>query len=200
MATLAFLGTGLAHNEEWIQLAINYTVVTIVASHAINKYPPFLRRFANAVLPECRALRASVRHANRIVEAELAKRRQRDEESGEKHEYNDVLEWFGKSYNKLGGANDPTSAQLVLSFVAIHTTTDLLSEVLLDLAEHQDLFAPLREEIKGALGGGQGMTKAAVHHMKLLDSVMKETQRMKPIQNSESRCVPALLIPSRKLT
>lgn len=191
LSTVAFLGADLSRNAEWIELATNYTVGSFGASVKLNAYPSFLQRLANIVLPECRTLRATESQARAIIDAQLAERRRLKKE-GKAGEYNDVLEWYEKQYQKLGGRYDPTSAQLVLSVAAIHTTTDLLSEVILELAQRRELVAALRQEIQEALGDGQGLTKSAVYNMKLLDSVIKETQRMKPAQVGEF----AALLPS----
>lgn len=172
----------MSRNPEWIDIAINYTIVTVQASARLNECPSFLRRFANMIIPECRHLQAIEKRAQVLVEAELAKRRQ-CQARGENPEYNDVLQWFDEQYQKLSGVYSPTGAQLVMTVVAIHTTTDLLGEVILDLARHPELIGPLRQEMLEALSGGQGITRSAVHHMKLLDSVIKETQRTKPAQN-----------------
>lgn len=185
LSTLAFLGPDLSRNPEWIDLTTSYAVLVVSAAASLNAYPSFLRRLANSILPECRALRETERRAQGFVAAQLAERR-RINKNGQSPEFNDVLEWFEVQYKKHGGAYDPTSAQLALSVVAIHTTTDLVSEAILDLAQHQDLIEPLRQEILSALSGGQGLTKSAIHSMKLLDSVVKETQRMKPVQVSTS--------------
>lgn len=182
LSTLAFSGLDLARNSEWIELTTNYTMVLLHAAVKLNEYPYYLRRLANMIVPECRALRASERRARRIVDGKLAERR-RQREEGDETKYNDVLEWFDKEHQKLGGMYEPTVAQLVLSFTAIHTSTDLLSEVILELARHPELFGPLRGEIQEALGTGEGLTKATVQRMKLLDSAIKETQRLKPMQN-----------------
>lgn len=178
LSTVVFSGLDLARDSEWIELSTHYTEAFMSAVLKLYRYPWYLRRLANVFVPECRALRASQRRAQAIVEAKLAER-QREREKGDETEYNDVLEWFEKEYQRLGGLHDPTMAQLILSVAAIHTTTDLLSEVVLDLARHGELVGPLRQEVQEALGVG-GFSKAALQKMKLLDSVIKETQRMRP--------------------
>ncbi|KAG6362549.1 hypothetical protein INS49_007641 [Diaporthe citri] len=69
--------------------------------------------------------------------------------------------------------------QLILSFLAIHTTTDLLTKTLVELAQHPEVMNDLREEISNRTGL-DGLTKASLQGMKLLDSVIMESQRTKP--------------------
>jgi cytochrome P450 len=59
----------------------------------------------------------------------------------------------------------------------MHTTTDLLTQCILELAHHPEIIAPLLEEISRVLKT-EGWKKLALYNMKLLDSVIKESLRM----------------------
>ncbi|KAI8239423.1 Cytochrome P450 monooxygenase eqxH [Colletotrichum sp. SAR 10_99] len=50
---------------------------------------------------------------------------------------------------------------------------------MMDLAQHPELFQPLREELVRVLGT-EGLKKSALNNLKLMDSVLKESQRLKP--------------------
>lgn len=65
-----------------------------------------------------------------------------------------------------------------LSLVAIHTTSDLLQEVMIRIAQHPELFEVLRNEIVEVLGR-DGLKKTALYNLKTMDSVLKESQRLK---------------------
>lgn len=78
-----------------------------------------------------------------------------------------------------GSPFDPVGAQLGLSIVAIHTTTDLATETMLRLMVRPKLMEDVRAEIVAVLRK-EGWTKSALFNMKLLDSVIKEAQRLKP--------------------
>lgn len=52
--------------------------------------------------------------------------------------------------------------------------------MILDIAAHPEIQKPLREEIQSVLREEGGFTKGCLHRMRLLDSVLKECQRMKP--------------------
>lgn len=69
---------------------------------------------------------------------------------------------------------------------AIHTTTDLMTQLILNIVPRPALLAALRSEMIEVLGK-EGWAKTSLYNLKLMDSVMKETQRMKPIQSSESK-------------
>lgn len=102
--------------------------------------------------------------------------------AGEELEYVDAIEWF-KQIAK-GRKYDPVHVQLTLSFVAIHTTADMLTQMMFDLAQHPEYIQPLREEVIDILGK-HGWKKTSLYNMKLLDSVLKECQRLRPINDSK---------------
>ena len=98
-------------------------------------------------------------------------------------EYNDALDWADM---EAGNENyDRATFQLALSTAAIHTTTDLLEQCMLDLAQHPEVVGSLRDEIREVLLT-DGWNKMSLYKMKLLDSVIKESQRMKP--SSVGKC------------
>ncbi|KAK2006286.1 ent-kaurene oxidase [Colletotrichum eremochloae] len=66
--------------------------------------------------------------------------------------------------------------------VAIHTTADLLEKTLLALAEHHELIESLRQEVIEVLSA-HGLSNAGLARLELMDSVLKETQRMNPVAN-----------------
>lgn len=87
---------------------------------------------------------------------------------------------------------DAAIAQLTFSVAAIHTTSDMLVQVLYDICLYDGLVEELREEVTTVLKA-EGWTKTALQKLKLMDSVMKESQRLKPSQISRSiPCVFAI--------
>ena len=64
--------------------------------------------------------------------------------------FDDALDWAQEAA-ALRAACNPTIFQLTLSVATIHTSTDLLVQVVLDLAQHPGFFKPLRDEISTVL-------------------------------------------------
>lgn len=62
---------------------------------------------------------------------------------------------------------------------AIHTTTDLTEQCLINLAENPQCIQPIRDEIVEVLRA-DGWQKASLYKLKKLDSAIKESQRLKP--------------------
>lgn len=91
--------------------------------------------------------------------------------------FNDAIDWFEEFFD--GSPYDPVGLQINLSVGAIHTTTDLLYWTMICIADHPEYFDLLREEIIRVLSS-EGWRKTSLYNLKLLDSVIKESQRLKP--------------------
>ncbi|KKZ60376.1 hypothetical protein EMCG_04891 [[Emmonsia] crescens] len=184
LSSKVFLGDELCHDERWLDITINYTLVVFAAADSLRMWPSYLRDIVHWFLPKCRASRAEVAKARAIIEPILKKRaahKARLAAQGKKTTgFNDAIEWFENAARAEGSHSDPVIAQLGLSLAAIHTTSDLATQVILDIAAHPEIIEPLRKEIFGALSES-GWKKTSLYKMKLLDSVIKESQRMKPI-------------------
>ncbi|KAF6808175.1 cytochrome p450 monooxygenase [Colletotrichum sojae] len=181
LSSRIFLGEASCRNEEWLDLSKSYTITSFRAAMKLNKIPRVLRGIANIIDQDCRQSRQALSKARRIVEPVVAERRQAREKCEAEGvlapKYNDAIDWaeteaHGKPY-------DVGALQLVLSFAAIHTTTDLLTQTLIRLANEPDDITALRAEIIDVLKQ-EGWKKSALFQMKLLDSAIKESQRIKP--------------------
>jgi hypothetical protein len=67
----------------------------------------------------------------------------------------------------------------VFAIAALHTATELLKQSVLDVAAHSEVIDPLRQEFK-SLAEESGWTTTGLFKTELLDSVAKETRRLKP--------------------
>ncbi|KAK3986097.1 cytochrome P450 [Cladorrhinum sp. PSN332] len=84
------------------------------------------------------------------------------------------VQWFLKDCRKI-------RQQLSLSMASVHTTSDLTSNIVLQLCRHPEVIEPLLKEIREVRDQDGKMSKTSLYQMKLADSVMKETQRLKPL-------------------
>ncbi|RYP45941.1 hypothetical protein DL768_007781 [Monosporascus sp. mg162] len=183
-----FLGKEICRNEEWIKTAKSHASGVFTAAYELRLWPAVIRPLVHWILPKCREARAQVQKAHDIIMPIILDRRAekaRLEAQGRAAPaYNDSLDWFERTTK--GKGYDPIGAQLALSFSSIYTTTDLLCQVLINLAQHPEVVEPLRDEVRAVLGQ-DGWKKDSLSNMKLLDSVMKETQRLKPIESALMR-------------
>ena len=81
---------------------------------------------------------------------------------------------------------DYVAAQLSLTVASIHATTEALTVALLDLVTYPETISLLRQEVIQVLSAG-GWSKQALYNMKLMDSFLKESQRLHPVSASDSR-------------
>ncbi|KAI1877566.1 hypothetical protein JX265_003574 [Neoarthrinium moseri] len=184
-----FLGVGLCRNAQWLRITTTYAVIAFKAVEELRFWPFWLRSTVQWFLPQCTAARALVDEARALINPLLAQRRAEKAEAarrGEKCEYNDAIEWLEQTAQDKQVHYDPACAQLSLSVAALHSTTDFFTQVMLDIASHPKLVTALREEIISVLGPG-GWSKQSLYKLKLMDSVLKESQRLKPISIASMR-------------
>ncbi|KAF4852517.1 Cytochrome P450 monooxygenase eqxH [Colletotrichum siamense] len=181
LSSRVFLGEELCRNQQWLDISKSYSINIFLCGELLRQYPHFLRHAACYFIPECQLLRKQVADARKLMTPILQKRRdeRRIAETNGKPApvYNDVMQWVEEE--SKGSSYDPVGAQLGFSVVAMHTTTDLATETMCRLIQRPQLVQDLREEIESVLVK-EGWTKTALFQMKLLDSVLKEAQRLKP--------------------
>lgn len=189
MSSRLFLGPELCRDETWLSVTKSFAIKSFQASDSLRRYPMWMRGFAaNWLLPECKLVREQAVEAEILVANVIKARRERRAQAKTKHEETDddddtqeenSVDWFeeeadGRQYNA-------GKTQLLLSAVAIQTTSDLLTEVMLQLAQRPDFVQELREEIARVLKSAGAWSKPALFNMKLLDSAIKEAQRIRPV-------------------
>lgn len=181
LSSRVFLGPQLCRNKDWQRITIDYTVNLFMAISAVKRYPKILHRIAQWIVPEARIVRTQMAEARRLIQPVIDQRKK--EIFAEKkvteptRKYTDAIQWLFQL--SKGGDYDEAMAQLSLSMAAIHTTGDLITQVIYDLCEHPELIRPLREEAIAVLGT-DGWKRSSLYNLKLMDSVIKETQRIKP--------------------
>ncbi|KAF5871337.1 putative cytochrome p450 oxidoreductase protein [Botrytis fragariae] len=194
-----FVGRPLSRTEEWINISSHFTEDVVLARESVAKYPAWLRSFALPFLPEIR----KVKH-HKVVGAELLRpiiegciQRFREGKGGDEgDEFDDdqgtfvswVMKWSDEKKKE-----DPFALaqhQLILSFAAMHTTAMAVTHALFDLAAHPQFIGPLREEIDQVLAddgweddgsGIKNLKKQSLPKLKKLDSLLKESQRLSPL-------------------
>ncbi|KAF6825830.1 trichothecene c-8 hydroxylase cytochrome p450 monooxygenase [Colletotrichum plurivorum] len=175
MSARIFVGPNLSKNERWVELVVNYGNSSIEGMRRLRLWPRLLKPLAVHLIPECRNLQAQVKEAWDFVSAEIQARHAK----GDGAEYDDAIYWFEEL--AAGNRYNFGASQLMLAVVAIGTTADLITQALVDILRHPELIQPLRQEIIAAVSEGD-WKKTSLHNMKLLDSVLNESQRLKPNQ------------------
>ncbi len=186
LSSRIFLGDELCRNKLWLDTTSQYAINSMHAVKRLRLYPKFSRRFVHWFLPECQLIRRLLNEA-RVIIQEVLDRRRAEKIAAAKEgrpipRSNDAIEWAEEE--SKNDPYDPAVYQIGLSMAAIHTTSDLLNQTLHNLVQRPELINDLREEMIEVLQN-EGLTKTALFNLKLMDSVLKETQRLKPIKMSE---------------
>jgi cytochrome P450 len=178
-----FTGEKLCHDPQWLHIVISFTTNVMTAVYDLNLWPKFLRRIASHFLPSCRRLQTQIKRASNLIDLTVAERRAERAASNQRRERpqapSDAIGWLEDIYN--GRQYDPTVAQLLLAFAGIHTTSDLMTKALFDISSDPELIDNLRKEIISVIGE-QGWSKNSLYNLKLMDSALKESQRLKPLR------------------
>ncbi|KAA8651114.1 cytochrome P450 [Aspergillus tanneri] len=183
ISSCIFVGPELSRNPEWQDIIVNYTLTFFYSVRALRHWPGFLRPVIHWVVPECRRARYQVRRAHDILTPVLESRAAMKQAANAENcslKFDDSIEWMEEVAR--GRSFDPVAAQL-----------DYLGY----MYAFGELIQTLREEIMNAVGES-GWTTAGLFKMKLLDSVIKETQRLKPgaLVNLERKTINKVTLPN----
>ncbi|CAH0003192.1 unnamed protein product [Clonostachys byssicola] len=185
VSSRVFLGEELCRNSDWLAITKSYSINTSLAGDLLRQYPKWLRPFVCNFIPQCRELQKQVANGRKVLDPILRSREEEREAAlangDTERRYNDTIQWLVDE--SQGSSYDPVGAQLGFSVVATHTTTDLITETMIRLAERPELVDDLIQEIEDVLKV-EGWTKTALFSMKRLDSVIKEAQRLKPLTSA----------------
>ncbi|KAF3068388.1 Ent-kaurene oxidase [Daldinia childiae] len=175
-----FIGPELCRSDEYLQASIGYTLDYVNGIQGLKKWNQWLRWVGRYFTPEVTKLFEDRKKAHAFLQPVLEKRRAAMNAGEEVSD--DALQWMMKKADEMGFTDEVIAeAQLNLSMAAIHTTSLTVTMILYDLVVRPHIIDELREEIKTVLARHDGVTTShALFEMKLLDSVMKESQRMNP--------------------
>jgi hypothetical protein len=78
----------------------------------------------------------------------------------------------------------------------MHTVTAAVLDMVYDLCEHREYLEPLRQEVTDVLEENDGWKKETANQMFMMDSSMKEVQRLNTPSARMSTCLtfPSLLL------
>lgn len=184
LSTLVFMGETVCRDPAWLDVSVNYTIDSFLAARALRMWPSVLRPLVHWFMPSCQKLRQHFVVARNIVAREIENRtlaKQGQLGSGGAPRRADALDWLDELSTAYGSVSDRPREQVGLALAAIHTTSNLLTNVVYDLAAYPEYVEPLREEIKAVLAEDGLLKKTSLLKLKLMDSVIKESQRINPV-------------------
>ncbi|KAI6777653.1 cytochrome P450 [Emericellopsis cladophorae] len=189
MVARTIVGPDICRDPEWVPAVIGYAQNIFQCAVYLKLVPDFTRPFVTLFTPyrwRIEKCRRTIRRLTRpVILQKMAWRRDRPE-SWREHVKNDemtTLEWLIETSKPEESTVYMLAHRLTgVSFGAAHTTSNTITNALMDLANEFERWAPpLRKEIDDVLGGNtKGITNADLSKMWLLDSFFKESQRFHP--------------------
>ncbi|KAI2608659.1 ent-kaurene oxidase [Hypoxylon fragiforme] len=200
-----FVGPALNRVEEWMDVSINFAITAFIAVTKLQFFPPWMRPLAQYFVSELGTIERDLEKAKAML-APIIEERLRDAETPGYAKPDDFVQWLldalpddQKRDHYMQG-----KLQLLLSAASIHTTSNLTTDCIYDLAVHQDMQEILREEAREVLCDEEAWSrKDSMGRLRKLDSFIKESQRlsgnvtsfirkvMKPIDLSDGTHLPA---------
>ncbi|KAI0405194.1 cytochrome P450 [Xylaria palmicola] len=198
----AFVGSALSRSEEWMNVSINFAVTAFIAVTKLQFFPPWIRPIAQYLVSELRTIRKDLARAQAMLEPMIEERLS----NTDAQRPDDFIQWLSDALPEEEKRDYFIQAkmQLLLSASSIHTTSNLTTDCIYDLAVHQEMQEILREEAIEVLEKEHDAweRKDSVSRLKKMDSFIKESQRlsgnvtsfirkvMKPIDLSDGTHLP----------
>lgn len=178
-----FLGLDLCRNQDWLNITKNYTYSSFEAISELRSHHALVRPVMQWFSHNCTQARRYYKKAQVLIKPVVDRRKAQVQAEGEgSSKTSDAIGWMVECAR--GRNIDYAAAQLSFSLAAIHLSSETMTMCLLQLCDMPELMGPLREECRNVLGV-HGWTKQALQDMKLLDSFMRECQRMRDLLASK---------------
>ncbi|KAJ6103979.1 hypothetical protein N7523_010299, partial [Penicillium sp. IBT 18751x] len=171
----AFLGPEVCGDTRWIDATMGYLEMGVRTAFVLQVFPRFLFPLQRW-FPLCRKVRKHIDMTGTILRPVIDSRR------AERKSAQDAISWFDEAAAEE--TYNPVFSQLSLSFASTHTTADTMTKVIIHLAENPAVVMDLRKEVINAIAKNDGLTKSALSQMNLLDSILKESQRLEPLASA----------------
>ncbi|KEY71951.1 hypothetical protein S7711_07100 [Stachybotrys chartarum IBT 7711] len=183
-----FVGPELCENDAWLGVILGYTNSAFRATHGVRaKYHPSMRWLAKYIdkdVKDVYKFRQMARNLLRpVLEARIADAKAESE--GEPASYADAVRWLYDAYrskSKTMSLDTLAQDEFVIAVASIHSTAATAVSILYDLLDHPDSLAEIQDEIRQVSGQYGEWTRKSLGQLRILDSFMKESQRMHTLQ------------------
>ncbi|KAF6807699.1 cytochrome p450 [Colletotrichum musicola] len=178
-----FVGPTVCRDESFIHDSIHFTENIMTSVHMLQRWPNWMRPFARFLNRERGQLKKSWEHllSSKKLFVPIIQQRREEVASG-KTNHNDMLSWMMAKQADWKQTDDEVAGSLVqLGVAATHNTSMTVTQTLYQLAIRPELVDEVREEVRSVIARFDGkLSPSALHELKILDSVMKEAQRLNP--------------------
>ncbi|KAJ2995163.1 hypothetical protein NUW58_g1353 [Xylaria curta] len=183
----AFFGPELSQNQEFLIVSIKTIEQTLIMAEILRMVPgflsPYLGQFLSNHLNANKIMNATLTElvAQRFLDRDLRKRGQNIPE------YNDCIQWIMDHCpkHKPWGVTRIVHELIAVWFGSVHIASTTACAAVFDLCDHPDLVDILRQEIEHT--GWLEFDKSGGQILPLMDSFMKESARLNPIESVSTR-------------
>ncbi|TGO61264.1 hypothetical protein BOTNAR_0131g00100 [Botryotinia narcissicola] len=182
----AFFGEELAGNKEFMKSALSFIEDTLMTAETVRLLPEWLAQPIGQLLAGMLSSHRTVFDTllpvaeQRLLEKQLEKMGQ----TVPKH--HDCIQWIMETAPK----KNPWTGQRIVHelmaiwFGSVHALSTTISFAIHDLCLHPEYVDPLREEIEGP---GYALFEQTAQGLPLLDSFIKESARLTPVESMSTR-------------
>nr|J7FJH1.1 RecName: Full=Cytochrome P450 monooxygenase idtQ; AltName: Full=Indole-diterpene biosynthesis cluster protein Q [Claviceps paspali]AFO85417.1 P450 monooxygenase [Claviceps paspali] len=182
ITTFALFGRPMCRDRAFLDLCGKYSDGLPRGAMLLRPWPKWMRPFI-AKHMEAPQVLAKLKE---IIGAEIERRKASDGESPMENIMDYFVDWAYKGRDTVPADADDTVAHVLanLIFASFHTTSQLLTDCLFEIAMRPEYVEPLREEIKDCFEKHGRETRAVLDSLFKMDSFIKETHRWNPLDAS----------------
>ncbi|KAF5349477.1 hypothetical protein D9756_008934 [Leucocoprinus leucothites] len=172
-----FVGLPLCRDPGYMTLQEQFATQVVASVVIINLFPDFLKPIiGNCLTVVRRSIKQATGYLGPTIEERISQLERHG--SGRTEKRNDLIDWLLENAPRARRTIDDIVLRiLAVNFAAIHTSTVSCTQSLYDLATHPEYLAEMHEEAEEVINA-HGWTKAAMQHMRKIDSFLKESQRL----------------------
>ncbi|GAB1318482.1 Cytochrome P450 monooxygenase AtmP [Madurella fahalii] len=184
---LAFFGTDLARNETFMKAGIDFIEQTVLIAEILRVLPSVISDPIGKLLSKTLNSGQIMFGHLLPVAAERLEERARQRLGHKVPEHKDCIQWVMETSPKA----NPWSAErivhelMALWFGSVHITSTTTCFAIHDLCLRPEYIEPLRKEIEST--GWEAFEKSGGKCFPLLDSFMKESARVTPVESVSTR-------------
>ncbi|KAM7208248.1 putative cytochrome P450 E-class, group IV [Naviculisporaceae sp. PSN 640] len=187
---LAFFGPDLARNEAFLKAAIDFIEQTLVIAEIIRLLPESLVEPVSTFLQKRLTASRIIFSTLEPIAAQRLEQRAQAVLGHRVPEHKDCIQWVMESSQSRLNTKPWTAGRIVheliaLWFGSVHITSTTLCFAIHDLCLHPGYLAPLRREVETV--GWESFYKSQGNGFPLLDSFIKESARLTPVESVSTR-------------
>lgn len=182
-----FFGNELAENDDFMSTIFKYNEIVITAAEVLRVLPEVMKKVLGPYVGQHTSVQGKVFDAiNDVVARRLEEKKLRETGEISSPVQSDMIQWIiDTAPAHLGwGSRRITYEIIAIWFGSVHALSATTTYVLFDLCSHPEYVAPLRKEVESdQFGDFMNTTKG----LPLLDSFIKESSRLSPIEAMSGR-------------